>query len=336
MAAGIIFSLLAAVTLNSGNIVQKHALNALPEITVEQTSHLVRTLLSSRLWIGGFLLCLVGVGLQVLAFASAPIAVVQSIFSACIVLLIVLSRLRLGERLQRVEWAGLAVVVAAVIAISTTLTSSATSAGTAGATLSILVALTPTLLVVIVLVAGIHVAQSTGALRYGVAAGLLYGAAALGTKGASTFVERHGLLAGIPSIMTSMYPYIFIGFSGLGMLVYQMGIQRFRITIVGAMSDVVSSTYVVAVGTILFSESFPKEPVMFALRVGGFVGVLIGTLLVGLGGRGLTAADVPMSESDLGLGRVLVREVDSVVPKAVDGANVGPRRASAVVERNLE
>ncbi len=69
----------------------------------------------------GFLLCLLGMALQIMAFALAPIAVVQSIFNAGIVLLIVVSRLRLGERMQRIEWIGLAVVVASVISISASL-----------------------------------------------------------------------------------------------------------------------------------------------------------------------------------------------------------------------
>ena len=309
MAGGVLFSVLAAIVLTSGNVVQKHAVNSLPEFSAKRTKHLFRTLATSRLWMAGFVLCLVGVGFEIIAFSLAPIAVVQSIFNASIVLLIVLSRLRLGEHLVRAEWVGLTIVVVSVVAISSTLTSTANTTSQSDSVIRIVVALLPTVIVVGLILVGVGTTRTSGALRYGIAAGLLYGAAALGTKGSSTFVARHGLVSSIPNIATSVYPYVFVAFSVVGMVVYQMGIQRFRIAVVGALSDVVCSTYVVAVGTIVFSESFPREPAMLALRIGGFVGVLLGTVLVASGGFRETPEELPPIESDLGLGSVLVAGV---------------------------
>ncbi len=324
MIAGIFFSVLAAVALNGGNVIQKHALNSLPGIAAEEARHLVRTLASSRLWLAGFVICLVGIGFQVMAFALAPLAVVQSIFSASIVLLIVLSRFRLHERLQAVEWAGITVVVISVIAISVTLGSAATSGGVANSPLRILVALIPTIILVMVLVAGIDEAQRSGAFRFGIAAGLLYGAAALGTKGASTLVAKYGVVPAISHIALSIYPYLFVAASILAMLIYQVGIQRFRITVVGALSDVVNSTYVVAIGTVVFSGSLPRGEVMLALRLGGFVGVLIGTLLIAAGGKSDKLGGLPVSESDVGLGPVLIGEAGIATVQPIRQPGVVP------------
>jgi drug/metabolite transporter (DMT)-like permease len=318
MAAGVLFSLLAAITLNIGNLIQKHAVSALPEFSARRTGHLIRTLVTSREWMAGFTLCLVGVALQVMAFALAPIPVVQSIFNTGIVLLVVLSRLRLGERLHRNEWIGLAIVVVSLISLSASLGGRMDTVGLAGSGSRVLLAAVPTFALVVLIVAAIRSGVGTGGFFYGTAAGLLYGAAALGTKGASTILVRHGLVASVPHILTSVYPYVFLVFSALGMLMYQTGLQRFRISVVGSMSDVVCSTYLVAVGTIVFSEALPKNTTTLALRLGGFAGVLLGSVLVAAGGRKDSEITLPPIESDLGLGSVLVTEFDSLTGHSID------------------
>jgi drug/metabolite transporter (DMT)-like permease len=323
MAAGVLFSLLAAITLNTGNLVQKHAVSALPEVSARRTGHLVRTLATSREWMVGFVLCLVGVVLETIAFALAPIAVVQSIFNTGVVLLVVVSRLKLGERLHRREWIGLAIVISSLIALSASLTSSKHSIGLSGSDLRVFLAAVPTLAVVCLVVLAIRSGRWTNGFLYGIAAGLLYGAAALGTKGASTLVVRHGVVASVPNILTSVYPYVFLVFSVLGMLIYQTGLQRFRISVVGAMADVVSSTYLVAVGMIVFDESLPKDVITLALRLGGFAGILFGSVLVAVGGRKGSVEVVPPIESDLGLGPVLASEFDSLAGHAVDDLVAG-------------
>jgi drug/metabolite transporter (DMT)-like permease len=308
--AGVIFSLLSAVVLNIGNITEKHAIVSLPEISIRRTGHLLRTLLGSREWMLGFVLCLVGLGLQVLAFSLAPIPVVQSIFNAGIVLLIVVSRLKLSERLEPLEWTGIGIVVVALTLIAVTLGGDEGSIGLVDSGWRVLIALGPTLVVVLVAVVAIRSRLGAGAFLFGLVAGLLYGAAALGTKGASTLVVRHGLWPSIPFVFSSIYPYVFVACSVVGMIAYQTGLQRHRISVVGSMSDAVCSTYLVGVGMIVFGASLPNDPVTLALRFGGFVGVVLGTVLVAAA-RPMTTESMPPIESDIGLGSVLVAEVDA-------------------------
>jgi len=323
MAAGVLFSLLAAITLNTGNLVQKHAVSGLPEFSARRSGHLVRTLVTSREWMVGFLLCLVGILLQTLAFALAPIAVVQSIFNAGIVLLIVVSRVKLGERLRRNEWIGLAIVVVSLVSLSASLGGSANVVGLSGSGLRVLIAVLPTLVIVIGVAMAIRSSRGTNGFLYGTAAGLLYGAAALGTKGASTILVRHGVVASVPIILSSVYPYVFLVCSVLGMLIYQTGLQRFRIAVVGSMSDVVASTYLVAVGMVVFAESLPRETTTLLLRLGGFAGILIGSVLVAAGAGKDVAEFAPALESDLGLGPVLVDELDSLTGHSLDDLMAG-------------
>jgi hypothetical protein len=148
--------------------------------------------------------------------------------------------------------------------------------------------------------------------------------ATLGTKGASTLVSQHGVVASVPLILTSIYPYVFVVFALLAMILYQSGIQRFRIAIVGSMSDVVASTYVVVVGMLVFGEPLPHRPVILALRLIAFVGIITGSLFLALGGRG-SAADLPPIDADLGVGEVLVAEVDSLIGRPIEDVVSGVR-----------
>jgi multidrug transporter EmrE-like cation transporter len=316
---GVVFSLLAAVTLNTGNLVQKHAMAGLPEGTGSRTSHLLRALVGSRRWLFGLFLCLVGLLFQVFAFALAPIPVVQSIFNAGIVFLIVASRIKLGERLVQIEWIGLAVVVVSLTLITASLGQSEGSVGLTNSWARVLGAGGVTLVVVAGIFLLLRAKRGPVGFLFGAASGLLYGAAALGTKGASTLLVRHGVWNSIPQIVTSIYPYVFLVFSVLGMLIYQTGIQRSRISVVGTMSDVICSTYLVAVGMVVFGESLPHNPVTVTLRIGGFIGVLLGTVLVASGGR--EGSDMPPIESDIGLGPVLLAEVDSLSGHVPDSSS---------------
>ena len=312
MAAGIVFSLLSAIVINVGNVIQKHAVTSLPEFSARRSSHLIRTLVTSRIWMTGFVLCLLGLALQVMAFALAPIPVVQSIFNAGIVLLVVISRVRLGERLHRLEWIGLTIVVASLISMSASLTETSSAVRDSGSGLRVLIAAIPTMALIALVVGAIRRGKDKGGFLFGLAAGLLYGVATLGTKGASTLVVRHGVLHSIPSILTSVYPYVFAVFSVFGMLMYQTGLQRFRIAVVGSMSDVICSTYLVAIGMIVFEESLPKDPVTLSFRLVGFAGVLVGSVLVASGGRDNRTLSVPATESDIGLGPALAVEYESL------------------------
>lgn len=282
MIVGVVFSVLASLAMNLGNLVEKRAVDALPRLSGHRAIQLFRTLLTSRMWMVGFVITLFGLTFQVLAFASAPIPVVQSIFNAGIVLLLIASRLHLRERLTGRELVGLGIVIVSVVAIATTL-GGTSAVGTRGSGLTVLLAAIPTVIGVGIVLALIRSGMGGTGFLFGVGAGLLYGIASLATKGASTYVVKEGVVRSLPLIFGSAYPYLFAGFSVLALMLYQTGIQRSRFAVVGAMSDVVASTYVVGVGTIVFAEGLPQSTVSGVLRYAGFVGVLLGSVLVAAG-----------------------------------------------------
>jgi multidrug transporter EmrE-like cation transporter len=60
--------------------------------------------------------------------------------------------------------------------------------------------------------------------------------------------------------------------SAAGLLLFQTALQRCRISIVAPVSNVLGSVYFIVVGTWLFHERLPTDPVRLTLRL---VGILV-------------------------------------------------------------
>jgi multidrug transporter EmrE-like cation transporter len=277
MLAGVVFSFLSAMCASTGNILEKLAVSRMPDISARHPAQMIRGLLTSRQWLLGLIMSVAGLGLLVLALSLAPIAVAQSIASSGIVLMVVASRLYLHEPLRRNDIVGLGVVVVAVVLVSASLRGSDNIVGLGGSWTDIAFAVAPTVLVVILIFAWLRLRSGNTAVLYGTASGLLYGAAALGMKGASTLVTRYGLVASVPHVFVTVYPYLTVVGMILALVAFQIGLQRSRIAVMGSVSSVVASTYLVAVGMLVFGEHLPTDRAAVILRLTGFAGVLIGT-----------------------------------------------------------
>lgn len=282
-AVGIAITLASAVLYNVGFVLEKHGLGHLPEVHARRLVHLVRSVASSPLWLLGFVSMLGGLALQIVALSLVPISLVQPIFVSGIVLLLVLSHLALGERLGAREWAGVAGVGAALFLISLSLDTHSDQAGTRGTITGILVTGLPTVAVAgwLFLTAD-RLDQGPGrrlhlrAPFYGVASGLVYGVASLAAKAVSSELETDGLVKGVPHVLASPYLYLLGITSAAGLLLFQTALQRCQASVVVPISNVISSAYVTAVGTVLFGEHLPAAHWRLVLRIVGFLGVLAG------------------------------------------------------------
>lgn len=294
-------SVLSAVGLAAGNVLEKRAVDAMAALSARRAGRMLKALVTSRLWVGGFVVSLAGLALQVLAFALAPLAVVQSANGAGLVLVVVGSRLVFRERLAPREQAGLAAIVTGIVLVGASLGSS-DLVGRAGSPGSVVVASAASLLVAAgVLALGTGRRRLDPGVAFGLASGLCYGVASLGSKGASTLVARDGVVASIPHLFASPYPYLFLVASLAGLFSFQTGLQRARIGVVAPVSGVVSSGFVVAVGMVLFSERLPSDVASSTLRLAGFAVVLVGTALLAAGGQpGAARTASPGASAGLG------------------------------------
>jgi drug/metabolite transporter (DMT)-like permease len=302
LVAGVVISVVSAVLYNVGFVLEKHALDKMPPVHARRLVHLLTQVASSPLWVAGFVLLLAGLALQVLALSLVSISVVQPIFVSGIVILLVLSHVSLKEHLGRREWGAVCVVALSLLAISLSLDASSDHAGSSGAFGSLVLAAIPTVLVAgWLFVTAERVEGRPGAHlhvrapMFGVSTGLMYGVAALATKAVAAQVERFGLIASIPHVLASAYLYALVATSAVGLLLFQTALQRCPASVIVPVSNVVSSTYVVAVGTLIFDEHLPSAEWKLSLRILGFVGVLVSVLILA-NPRSTSRAEMPMVE----------------------------------------
>jgi drug/metabolite transporter (DMT)-like permease len=276
----VLVALLATTAYHLGLILEKRALARLASIDARHALRMLRVLLLAPAWLAGFGLMLCGFVLQVVALTHAPVSVVQPVLGSGIVILLVLSRIVLRERLRRLE---LACVLAMAIAIVVIALSSVGAAGRVGHEASgwLLAAVAvPSSLIAVGLGARALQGRSRGRHRmasigvpYAVASGLLYGVATLAIKAMSGTVALHGKfdVGLLLAVAATPFPYVAVGCSAVGMLIFQTGLQRCRASIVGPVSNITGSVYFIVVGTWLFGERLPTDPAKLALRLGGIV-----------------------------------------------------------------
>ena len=277
---GIPLALLAATAYNVGLIQEKRALARMPALDVRRVPHVIASLLAEPAWLAGFALMLLGLACQTIVLTFEPVSVVQPVLASGIVLVLVLSRLVLRERLGAVEFWCVAAMAVAVILL-------AASAGRAGGAAGHHV--NPGWLAVVAIpsvVIGLLVGASplrrrtrtlSAGVCFGIGTGLLYGVAALAIKGLSgILVGHHGDVRLVTGILSSPYLYVLGGCSAAAMLLFQVALQSCRASIVVPVSNVTGSVYFMIAGTWLFHEHLPASPAKLGLRlaailVAGFV-----------------------------------------------------------------
>jgi drug/metabolite transporter (DMT)-like permease len=273
--AGLALALLSAIAYNSGLIVEKQALLRLPTLNGRRLASFALNLLSSRRWLIGFGLMLCGLGLQVAALLFAPVTVVQPVVAGGVAVVLILSRLVLREHLGRVEYSCVAVMAVSVVLLALS-AGGASGVGHQVSGIELAAIAIPSCQVAVLiglstLRAGArkHRPPATG-VSYGIAAGLLYGVAALAIKALSgALLDGHGIIGVVTAVLSSPYLYVMAACSAAGLVLFQTALQRCRISIVAPVSNVLGSMYFIVVATWLFHERLPTSPALLALRLIG-------------------------------------------------------------------
>lgn len=283
---GLLVALLSAVVYTVGLTVEQRALHGAESISINRPLHLARVLLTNPRWVLGCLFAALGsVGL-IVSLGLAPVSVAQPAFAAGVACGILVITLVLGERVTRGEYVALGVMPVALGLLSLSTAEGAETGTTADAPLLITVSLltVAVCLVVVGLAGGRGRYMSAAAL--GAAAGFAQGSAGLQGKGLGGLLADHGLWNAIVPALLSPYPYLYAVGWAVGIVLFQTSLQRSRASITAPVSNVVGNVFMVVTGTILFGERLPDDPVMLALRVGGFALTLVVVVLV----RGNVAA----------------------------------------------
>jgi drug/metabolite transporter (DMT)-like permease len=271
--AGISLALVAATAYNVGLIQEKRALGRMAALDMRRVPHVIASLLTDPAWLAGFALMLVGLACQVIVLTFEPVSVVQPVLASGVALVLVLSRVVLRERLRTVELWCVAAMAVSVILLAASAGGTGTGAGHHASPGWMAVVTIPSV-VIGLLVAASPLRRSrsrgstTAAICFGIGTGLLYGVAALAIKALSgVLVSNHGAASIVAGLVSSPYLYVLAGCSGAAMLLYQVGLQSCRASILVPVSTVTGSVYFMIAGTWLFHEHLPTGPAKLGLRL---------------------------------------------------------------------
>lgn len=297
---GIVLAIVATIVYNLGFIVEKRALGRLPALEAHHLPQLARTLFSAPAWLAGFLLICGGLVVQLLVLSLEPLTVAQPLQASGVVVTILFSRLLLHERLGRAELAciGVIAVAAALLSLSSG-HGPGTEAGTHAAGAAIAMAAVPACVAVPVIYCRPRRGRRLTGVREGCCAGLIYGFAGVALKAlsATLFAAPHSRGALLAAAVTSPYLYAMLVSSAIGMCLFQVALQRSPASVVMPISLVISTGYLVVIGSWLFHERLPASPVPLAMRLGGAVAAaVVPVILTVVSERGATRCIAGVSD----------------------------------------
>ena len=216
--------------------------------------------------------------------------------------------------MHRIEWIGLAIVVASLISMSASLGGPTTSSGSRGSGLRVLLRGVPTLVVVVL----VFVAIRSGHGR----SGFLYGAGSRAALRRGSAGHQGCLHLGCapwsrgqrsPTSSPRSIPMCFSSSRRWGCSSIRPASSAFASLWSGRCPTSCAAPIWSPSAWSSSVSRCPRTPPLSRLRLGGFVGVLVGSVLVAAGRpQGARARPCLRSTSDLGLGAVLVTEVDSL------------------------
>jgi drug/metabolite transporter (DMT)-like permease len=281
---GILLALVATTAYNVGLIQEKRALGQLPALDIRRVLRVIVSLMTSRAWLAGFALMLTGLACQTIALTFEPVSVVQPVLASGVVLVLVLSRLVLRERLHGGEtWCVAAIAVSVVLLAMSATGAKDSHHASPGWVAAVMI---PSAVVGLVFAAGSLRGRRRGTtvagVWAGVGTGLLYGVAALAIKALSGILVGHQTAADIAiGVISSPYLYVLGGSLAVAMLLFQGALQAGRASIVVPVSNVTGSVYFIIAGTWLFHEHLPASPGKLVLRLAGIALAVL--VLVALG-----------------------------------------------------
>jgi uncharacterized membrane protein len=316
-------ALLTTTAFNTGLIVEKRALGTMPPLQLNKAGRTIISLVTTPAWLAGLSLMLIGMALQVIVLAIEPISVVQPILASGVALTLVLSRIVLREKLGGAENWCVAIMAGSLVLLALS-QDAASNHVTRGAEPLAMVGVVVPALALGVLAASWPWRHGGGrgrpagtAMLAGIGVGLLYGVAALASKGLSSVVGGgHAPTHLVLGLLSSPYLYLLFGCSAIAMLLYQTALQACRASVLIPVSNVVSSGFFVIVGTWLFHEQLPASPVKLGLRLAGIAAAGVVLVILGIQSRG---AEVAGTETEL---------ADTEVPAgtlAMAGQATGPQ-----------
>jgi hypothetical protein len=274
---GLILAFVSAVAFNWSWVEQHTITSQLPKLTVRDARRSLGILFGDRRWRLAFLVGIVGWALYIFALRLAPLSLVQAVSAGGLGLLAILAQRAEGTPLPRREWAGVGLAVLGLVFLSVSL-AGGSSVSSPGNWVVVAAWFVVSLVLVAVSIgpAGRLLAPGAG---WGIAAGLTYAAADVGTKEAV-----HG------GVLLLFIAPIWI-FHGLAFCLIQLAFQRGRALATAGLSSFCTNALPIVGGIAIFHERTPPGA-LGVIRFAAFGCVVVGAAAVARRETGRLAEEV--------------------------------------------
>jgi drug/metabolite transporter (DMT)-like permease len=269
----VIAALAAGCTFAVGSVLQQDAARQAPK-EMSLSWRLLVDLAHRPRWLAGIGMDVGSFGLQALALAFGPIALVQPLLVTGILFSVPLSVRWRGKRMGPVEWGGTAAVAAG---LSLFLVAASPQEGVPQTSFStwLLVLIAAGGLMAVMIIAG---RVATGAVRaslWAVAAGAAFGVLAALTK-TSTWLLGQGAEA----FFTAWQPYAMAGAAIAGVICQQSAFQAAPLPASMPVMDSVEPTVAVLIGVFAFAESLSTTGLALAGEAVGICALIAGIVVL--------------------------------------------------------
>jgi uncharacterized membrane protein len=265
LVVGLTLAFVSAAAFNWSWVAQHTITSALPPLTVRRPWHSLRLLFGQPRWLFAFVLGIAGWVLYVVALRLAPLSLVQAVSAGGLGLLAVFAQRAEGIPLPRREWAGVGLAVVGLVFLSVSL-AGGSSDGHRGSWIAVAAWFAASgLAACLAIVPGARMLAPGGG--WGLAAGLVYAAADVGTKEA---VFGGSLLVFIVPVWI---------FHGIAFTLIQLAFQRGRALATAGLSSFCTNALPIVAGISIFHETTPSGA-LGLLRFVAFGCVVVGAAAV--------------------------------------------------------
>jgi drug/metabolite transporter (DMT)-like permease len=262
---GLFLALATAAAFNWSWVAQHTITSQLPPLSIRHPRRSLGLLFGHRRWLLAFVVGVAGWGFYIVAVHLAPLSLVQAVSAGGIALIAVFAQRALGEPLPRREWLGIGVAVVGLVFLAASLAGGEKHAPHA-AWLAVVGWFAASWIVGGLSVGPLAPLLAPGA-GFGLAAGLMYAAADVGTKAA--WYGGWDLLLIAPVWACH----------GLAFTLIQLSFQRGRALATAGLSSFCTNAIPIAAGIAIYHEHVPGGA-LGALRVLAFVCVVVGAASV--------------------------------------------------------